>query len=338
VSETPTIVEIGRALEAVIQRVMGHHAEGKLFVRSLSGEQVLERGRFAIPIVNDAQLNEACVYVKRNPATYTPPANGLAGSGGDWTITEAGVLVDVETLQGGPQTNQVAGTLYRWDLPVPGIEEQSPAGTDIAGGTQLPQGIMQLRHLRELKTGAQEELFAGRVATYPAAILCWAGTTPSDGPMQSSPGPRTSRAASNAMLFRTKWFLFIASSVLTSSDQRVRQGLQLVSELLEILQDCQTARELRVSTAPGIEILDAGPHAANQRVYIDLIQFATHTALRRKPADETFSPWLALHHVNELGGHETEPPIKLPDQIAPIPEDGLEPGELERLPGRETDD
>lgn len=330
-------VDIGRTLEAVLQRCMGQWGNGRLLVKtqplpdgSDGPDAVLPAGSFAIPIVNGASLDEGTVYVKKNQATIVSPGKGFSDSGGDWTITAAGVVVDVETLQGGEQVNQVAGTLYRWDEPVPGIEEQSVLSTDVTGGDFSSDRIRQVRQLRQLEKADQLELYQGKVSAYPAVVIAWAGSAPSDGPMQTSPGPRTARTASQTMLYRTTWMLFVITSALESNNDRRRQGQRLVDDLLEVLADCQTARELRVSTAPGIEVLDSNPFATNARVYVDLIRFATHTALRRRPQDEVFSPWLTTRFVNELGDQARLPALQMPDESMGMPPNGEEPddGEL----------
>jgi hypothetical protein len=313
----PTIVDVGRSLEAVLQRCMGSWANGQLTVRTRNGgpNVTLKAGSFAIPIISgtESELESGTVYVKRNPATWVRGEKGLSGSGGDWEITAAGTTVDVESLQGGESVNQPTGTLYRWDEPIDGIEETSECVTAVSGGNFAANRLRQVVQYRQLKTGEPQELFQGNLGQFPAASLAWAGSTPSDGPMQTSPGPRTSRAQANTMLYRTQWVLFVISSNYQSSNRRLREGLLLVDDLLHVLADCKTARELRVSTAPGIEILSADPFAANARVYVDTIRFATHTALKRRPQDETFSPWLLTRtrtFTPEQGGSE----IALPDQ------------------------
>jgi hypothetical protein len=327
----PSIVDLSRALEAVFQRVMGNFGTGQLLVKTavdpVSGlpgpDVVLPRGAFAIPVLDGGEVENAIVYVKRNPATYIEPAKGLGGSGGDWTITAAGTLVDVETLQGGEQVNQVAGVRYRWDAPRPGIEATSVLQTDVTGGDFASNRVKLVRQLRTMKSADQVALITGKVSSYPALVLGWGGMSPTDGPMQTKPGPRTARANQVSMLYRITWKLFVLSSTLESDTRRLRQGMTLVSDLLEILADCESARELRVSTSPGIEILNAQPFETNPRVNVDTIEFATSTALQRRVQPEVFSPWLTSHFTNEMGDQNRAPAIKMPDQKTGIPDDGV---------------
>lgn len=326
------IVDNARAIEAVLQRCMGSWANGQLLVKTQpladnapGPDVLLKPGSFAVPIVNGSEENAGTVYVKRNPATWFPGTQGMNGTGGQWTITAAGTIVDVESLQGGEMPNQETGTLYRWDEPIPGIEEQSECATALSGANFASGRLMQIEQYRQLGSADATELFAGNVSTYPSAVLAWAGLAPSDGPMQSSPGPRTARTATQTMLYRNTWFLFVITSNLESKDTRVREGMRIVSDLLEVLADCQSARELRVSTAPGIEIMGAEPFKANPRVYIDLIKFATHTSLKRLPEPETFSPFLASRYVNQTPAQGSADPLALPDETTAVPPNAFLP-------------
>src|SRR4051812_39463792 len=105
-------VGIARAISACLQPLQGDAASGQLLVRSTAPTGTLFAGAVGVPIVAGSFDEAGMVFVTKNPATTT----------GRWGVTDAGALVDVESINGGLVANQPAGTEYRWFPPQPGIE------------------------------------------------------------------------------------------------------------------------------------------------------------------------------------------------------------------------
>jgi hypothetical protein len=188
-----SLIQNARAIEAALQRLQGPPATGKLTVKATGADLLLHPGTIALPIDGGAIDPSAAVYVRPNPLTESDADNP-----GAWTIPAAGVLVDVEAIQGGPRSNKDGGTSYRWNPPLAGLELVSVAeAAGIAGGAYSGAfaGLRQFSHLKALTFEAGQGLFRSQTFDYPAAVLAWAGTVPLDGPQASSPGPRTARVA-----------------------------------------------------------------------------------------------------------------------------------------------
>jgi hypothetical protein len=310
-------VDNARALEAVLARLMGTYATGQLTVSSTGATGTVPAGACAIPI-DGGLVEEASVYVKKNPATIEAD-----GSGGDWPVTSAGVAVSVEALQGGPVANRAGGISYRWDPPLAGIEATSPsAGAGLTGGafSGAYAGLRFVRHYKQIAAGSIDELFRATLGNeYPAAVLAWAGGAPLDGPMVASPGPRTARVGRGKLLWRNTWHLFVITTRLDSEGERRREGEALRDNLLEILFDARSARGvLHVSSDPGVEILSADVFRVTPTSYVDLIQFTTRTTLQRTPEAVAGNPWEKTRYVAETEVQAGQK-LKLADVIDDMP-------------------
>lgn len=306
-----------RAIEAVLQRLQGPSAVGQLLVRSTDATGFVPWGSFAIPEVKGQAIDAATVFVRPNPATLD--ANG---NGGNWSVTQAGTLVDVESLQGGIRPNLAPGTLYRWDDPLDGIEEASLSPAGVAGGAfgETEPGFGgELRFVgqfKQLNKVDSQQLFAAQAFDFPAAVLTWESTTPSDGPMQSSPGPRTTRVGSLRMIYRHVWALFIITSRSDTEGERRREGERLRDGALEILADCVSARGLWVSMSPGVEVLEARVGAVTPTSYVDVVRFATHIVVRHRPAPAVYNPWEYTRIQVQAAAAPPQPQILLGDVTA----------------------
>jgi hypothetical protein len=300
-------VDNSRAIEAVLQRLQGPSAVGQLLVHSVGTTGEVPWGSCAIPTIKGSALDAATVFVRPNPATLD--ANG---NGGNWPVNAAGVLVDVESLQGGIRPNLPAGTRYRWDDGIDGVEETSAsAGAGLTGGSfgetePAFGGILRfVGQYKQLNKVDATQLFAAQAFDFPAAVLTWESTQPSDGPMQSSPGPRTTRVGSTRMIYRHIWTLFLITSRTDTEGERRREGERLRDQALEVLSDCVSARGLWVSMSPGIEMLEARVAAVTPTSYVDVLRFATHIVVRHRPAPAVYNPW---EHTRIQVQHAASPP------------------------------
>lgn len=311
-------VDNARAIEAVLQRLQGPSATGQLLVHSTGATGEMPWGTCAIPTVRNAAIDAATVFVKPNPATLDPKGNG-----GNWPIVQAGTLVDVESLQGGTRPNLQAGTIYRWDQPVTGLERTSAsvAGglTGAAFGETEPDFGASLRFVGQYKQLSKldiEALFRAQTFDFPAAVLSWESTSPSDGPMQSSPAPRTTRVGSLKMIWRHVWSLCLITSRLDSEGERRREGERLRDDVIEILADCVSARGLWVAMSPGVEVLEARVLGLTPTSYVDVVRFATHIVVRHRPAPAVYNVWEKTRITVSAATAPPSPAINLGDVTA----------------------
>lgn len=325
-----TTVHNARAIQAALQRLQGPPAVGKLVVRAVANDGspgpdvVLQPGTCASPRVGGALDRGATVFVRRNPATADAPDDTDKGV---WTVTAAGTLVDVESLSGGPAMNQEGGTPYQWDPPVQGIELVSAADAGgITGGAYsgLPFGLKQFVHLKTMDVEAWRSLFAAQVYDYPAICLAWAGTTPLDGPMAGTPGPRTARAGSGVMLYRHAWSLFIVSSRLDSAGDRMLEGDTLRDDVIDVLFGARRVRDRvwLVSLEPGAEVAAAEALTASAQAFVDRVTLHTSFPQAHRPEPRDYHDWLRSRVRLQTPPQAPDPPIDFPNIVVPMPPNG----------------
>jgi hypothetical protein len=297
---------------------MGTVASGQLQVKSEAATGTLPFGACAVPIVRGGLLEEATLFVSKNPATKD----------GSWPVTQAGTLVSVEALQGGPVGNSKPGTQYRWDLPVMGIEEKSTTLAGLSGGVASVAfgAVRQLISYKKLDQPTFEQFLRAQMSQYPAICLCWESTGPLDGPMAAQGVPRLARMGSGKFLFRHTWALFIVTARLDTQGQRQREGDTVRDDVLETLFDTMGARGLRVANEPGAEILDARVFGVTPTSYVDLVRIGCTVTLQHRRQRTEYNDWLRtrLQNLTQPNGEgpAISPPIKLPDVTDPMPPNG----------------
>lgn len=274
--------ENARAILGALQPLTGAAATGKLFVRSTGATGIVPAGAFAIPKVGDSICEDATVFVKRSSAAdYS------------WAVTSLGTLVDVEALGGGTITNQSAGTEYRWDPPLSGIEatSESHASYPLAGGT-LSGLLKQVRSYKNAQSATYEEFIRAQLSTFPGAILAWESTAPASGTLGPAQGPRGDRRGRDRILYRATWILYLVTSRLESEAWRRRESDLLRDAVTEELFGRELVRTLHVSSSPGLEIVTEQPFAVTPAYYADLVRFGTTFVVERKSGATGYNDWM----------------------------------------------
>jgi hypothetical protein len=299
---------LARAIQGLLQAQMGTYSEGSLVVRSTGATGTVPKHAFAIPIVDDQLHEDATVFVQANPDT----------SDGSWAVTDAGVELPVQSLQGGERMNLDAGVECRWDPELSGIE----ATSEVASGG-LTGGILRtvrgtLRQLRLAKsfgsTPESQDFFRAQVSHYPGAVLAWLACYPADSSSGPSLGPQTARVSAGRRMWAHEWALSLITSRTASQELRIREGDQLRDDCLELLTDRCAYRGLQLSyREPGIEIIDARLARVTASSYVDLVRFATIYPLTRRD-ERTFTDWLMTRNVIRTEDQTPYPEIDLVDE------------------------
>lgn len=310
-------IQNGRAIEALLARLQGPCASGKLVVRALGADTVLEPGRCAVPFGAGGIDYQATAFVKNNPANED----------GAWLVTAAGTLVDVETLQGGTHTNRDGGTSYRWDPPIEGIEDVSDAeAAGISGGAfnGAFAGLRELVQYKSLDKVGVDALFRAQAGNFPAALVSWMATTPLDGPLAGSPGPRTSRVSQRGMLYRHTWMIWLVTSRLDLEAQRRAEGDTLRDDALDVLFGAKRVRDgvFQVSMEPGVEVQNAVAVNVTPTSYIDSVTFTTLVLQESHPEETDAHPWLRTRLRQQTAAQPPYPPLDIPNIIVPMPPGG----------------
>lgn len=311
----------GRAIQAALAPLMGTVATGQLLVKSDGPTGVLPFGACAVPIVRGGLLEEATVFVTKNPANAR----------GEWPVTQAGTLVPVESLQGGPVGNTKPGTEYRWSLPVLGIELKSTSPSGLSGGVASAAvgAIKQLVTYKRFEQGTFEQFLRAQLSQFPGVCLCWESTGPLDGPMAAQGVSRLARTGRGKFLYRHTWSLFLVTGRLDTQAQRQMEGDVLRTDVVETLFDTMSARGLRLANEPGAEVLDARVFGVTPTSYIDLVRIGCTVTLQHRRQSTEYNDWLRTRMVNLTDangeGPAISPPITLPDASDPMPPNGSPP-------------
>ncbi len=306
-----------RAIEAALQRLQGPAASGKLFVKATGADVEVRPGSCAVPVVAGALNDQAVAFVRPN----------TANPGGKWTVTSAGVLVDVAAVQGGPAGNQPGGTAYRWDPPLEGVEDTSDAeAAGLAGGeySSAFAGLRQFSHLRTTEFVPGQELFKTQTFDYPAAVLAWARTGALDGPFAGTPGPRTARVSNRAMLFKHTWFLWLVTSRLDGAAARSLEADTLRDDVVDAIEGAMRVRDraFAVSIEPGASVVSVAPFRVLPTVYVDQITFDTGYVQAGRAEPRDYEEWLRTRLRQQTAAQPPDPPLDLPNIIIPMPPGG----------------
>ncbi len=287
-----------RAIQALLQAQMGTYSSGNLLVRSTGASGTVPKHAFAIPIVDDQLHEDALVFMQANPDT----------DDGSWPVTDSGTEIPVQSVQGGNHVNQVADVECRWDPELTGIEETSEVATGgLTGGQQRTERgtLRQVRMYKSLGSRPEaQDFFRAKVAHYPAGVLCWVGSGPGDGAAGPSLGPNTARVGAGRKIYQHEWQLWLITSRQASAEQRTREGDQLRDDMLELLSDRDVYRGLTLSSAVGIQVIDARLSSVTGSSYVDVVRFSSLFVLTKRD-ERTFNDWLTTRMVIQT---EDQPP------------------------------
>lgn len=311
-------VNNSRALEAALAPLMGPCAGGSVLVKSTGATGTVPFGAALIPIVRGAMIEGATAFVTKNPATED----------GSWPVVQAGSSVPIAALQGGIVGNTPAGTQYRWDPPLEGIELTSVSAAGLSAGV-ANAGYAALKQLRPYKGLAQNELDAflrAQLGQFPGVMIAWESTQPIDGPMAAKGVPRAARAGVGKMWYRHNWLFYVVTSRLDSEGQRRREGDTLRNDIEETLLDTTQARGLRVSMEPGAEVVESRLFTVSPTSYVDLIRISTTVTLQHRRQTANYNDWLRTRLRQQTDpngeGPAISPPLDLPDVTDPMPPAG----------------
>jgi hypothetical protein len=289
-----------RAITALLQPLMGTPGGGTVTAKALTGTVDLPPFGVLLPIVNGGIMEEAGVFVQKNPATEN----------GNWSVTTAGTPIQVASLLGGPIVNR-ANLQYRWDPPMAGLD---PLALGTVSGGMAADGfgaLKQVRQYRNMSPADLKELFAAQISNCPAAALAWEATQPLDGPIPSVQ-MGTARMAKGKKRYRHMWTLFLITTRADNDARRRVEGDRLRDTVVELITEQQEARGLPVSDS-FLEINEARYLTSSPTAFVDIVRFSTTFAMTRIDP-RTFGPWLTTRFLAQ-----TEP-IPQPEPQPPIPE------------------
>jgi hypothetical protein len=242
-----SILETMRLVQACCQPITGERATGAIVLKSATaGNVAVPRGRYLFPMVNGK--------VDHSRAFKTMASNA---QGDPWSVTPAGTAVAIHSNIGGARHNLPAGTRFVIDQPLrPDLVAQPILQTPTVGGDD-PVGDLALFNFVSFDYfGSQPslELFQSAIGgRFPAAIMFWEESEPSDGQTTSAVTRPTHRGAGNAS-YSELFEILVVSSRADSEHERRAQALRILDELTALLIDRQAVDGVGMSSPGGIHI------------------------------------------------------------------------------------
>jgi hypothetical protein len=300
------------ALQALFQPLIGDYSSGSVTVSSAtSAPVILSAGSFAIPVIKDALMDDSAIVVKKNAAT----------ADGSWLVTQAGISVPVESLQGGVHVNIDAGTECQWAPQIEGLNDAIVTSEGLTGGSLLDEygTLAQLKNYKDLgRQPDSKSFFAANLGRFPAAVLSWSSTSPADGSTAYDIGSDSTRAGKTTRMFVHQFELAIVTARLGPENARRREGDILRDRCVAMIQDRVVWRDLPLSSGPkGLQISDARVVAVTDSSYVDVIRFGSMFGMRRKDW-MTPNPWNTMSM--RIDRDTSEGPKKTVDDIERIPQ------------------
>lgn len=277
------LITLARDILAVCQPATGLRATGSLVMTAADVDVNVPVASYLLPIINGQVVPNMPFKLGVGP---NPDRS--------WTITSAGTIVSAMSNLGGARQNIADGTMFVLDPPIDGVDSIVADG-DFSGG-ENPVGLTALKDAcmwESMEGSISDNLHKAGVSGFPAAILAWAQSEPADGASDGqSAGSRTSRTS---MTYRETFSLSILSSKSQSSHHRRQEGLAIMSQLCELMQDRHAVDGRPFSNPRGIQIIrryrETGVSKFYKNLYMYTILIGVQHSIEQRDA-RTWNDWL----------------------------------------------
>lgn len=319
-----SIEMLARAIFAHLHPMTGTRASGTATVSAPAGpDVVLPKNTYLLPIIS-GEANDHKLY-KVAPST---------GDSGSWLIPGAGELsVDVVSNIGGGQQNLPAGSRFRFDPPLPGLNQDVVLDAPITNGTNVRSALFgatagqeallkRMVFWQEMQSAeAGHEFFTAQSGDFPALLMIWTRSVPLQGRTTGGNQGNT-RAGRGQRIFREGFECYIGAGSLSAATVRRNEAMSAMQAATRLLSDSQLNVDGEaLSTVAGIEITSRAFAVADQQHYIYQFGFeanATYERVERR----TFGPWDVNHITATLPGRtapEPTAPLTAVDTEDPMP-------------------
>lgn len=311
------IESLARAVFAHLWPLTGTRASGTVAVSAPAGPDVtLAKNTYLRPIVGGEAVDQRLYKVSANPAT----------DDGGWVIPGGGTLTGIavhSNIGGGPM-NLPAEARFRFDPPVPGLDQDVTLEAEITNGTNVqsalfgatagePALLKRMVFWHQMQTAeAAQEFFRASSGEFPALLMIWTRSVPLQG--RTTGGAQgVTRAGRGQRIFREGFECFIGSGSHQSAYERRAAAMTAMQAATMMLTDAQINVDGEpLSTVAGVEITSRRFTVAAQQHYIYQFGFEANATYERV-LRRTFGPW-DLNHIQ----------ILVPGREAPEPTDELE--------------
>lgn len=279
--------ELARCIMALIQPLTGDRATGKITISATSADVVMTHKRWLAPVINGQLREDMAVKVAFNPDEAR----------GKWTVTNAGIEVPAFSLVGGARHNlMIAGTVMRWlgsggSVAVDdGISPDVLVTDSFVGGTTPTAfgAIKSVGTYEQFRAPFKNtDLLRAGLAELPAVMIVWGDSEPAEG----SAGDKITQAGYGVNLFREKFQIIVVVNRRDSDPTRRGEGLQLLSDISDLIAWRQDVDRVVFSTPEALQILTRSRVMADETMYAYQITFRL-TYAQHKTDKRTFSDWL----------------------------------------------
>lgn len=300
-----TIERLARALLATLTPITGVRATGSVTVTGLDGAELLPRNTYLIPVVG-GQVRDDLLY-------KTVAEAGFRGAG------EASIAITSNV--GGSRHNLPAGTVFRFDPPVPLFEPTATLEASMTDGSDEGVLLRSVAYFEELDSANPgKDIFSAKLGEFPGAMLIWADSEPAEGALA---GLRqgSNRGGRRVKYMRENYVLYVVLGRLAGDSARRQQGttvLQAITRLLTDRMQNDDGEQLS-SVGGGVDITGRARLRRSESHYIYGLRLRVNQALQ---AFETrsFGPWETTRYTGTLPPRDVqEDPLVILDDTEAMP-------------------
>lgn len=268
-----TIVNMARDLIACMAPMTGTRASGTATVTTVEGEDVrFDKAVYLTPVVSGKARPDLVCKVTANPDEED----------GHWDTDSDGVSIGIVSNIGGARFNFPAGTRFLIDPDDPDVSKV----VSIVADAQFTGGIDSTR-FGDLKDIVIFETMQGNISTaiarsavkaFPAAIITWMDTDPSDATtLSTSRGSRTDGAT---VMYTEMFKISIIGQRSDSDASRRMEAMAVLEEASALIQD-RSMVDGSVFSVPGIQIRKRGRESLPTQFYQQFYVYNLTACLQR---------------------------------------------------------
>lgn len=289
-----TIEKTARGIMNTLHPLTGSRATGTVLMRSTGADFIMPKNVYMAPVKGHGILQNYLFKVAENPDTED----------GSWTITAAGVEVDLVSNIGGARFNQKQGTEFVFVEDPPGlagaIEPGIEAVSDFTGGDNSGP-LQDMVFYEDLETQERaRDFFDAKMGNFPAIMVAWNSTEPLEGrTFGASKG--STRAGRRSIIQREVFQLYIVTSKKESDAIRRRIGMSIMEDATVLLVDTMQSPDGECLNVfgNGMDINQRSRAARGPNSYVYVINLRVTVNLQRQEFRQ-FNPWILMHYEHLL--------------------------------------
>jgi len=278
------IVQTARGIMAALQPLTGTRASGDVLVKAVQATVALPRNSYAIPVIEGQSRPDLAMK-----AAVGPNADG------SWTITSAGITVEMFSNIGGTRQCIPKDTVLAFDPPIAGIKSAIAAELFVGGADLTTYGALRdLVMYEHLDGSMQLDLARSSIKRFPAALLSWIDDEPADG-SSTSMTERATRLGTRKLLYKLGFQIAVLSERGENDHARRAEGLEVLDQIATMLVDRNSIDEQAISNPSGLQIVkrwrETGGGPVYQRFYVYGLLLNAMAVLNRTDT-RVYQPWV----------------------------------------------